>query len=207
MTDLFSSVDGVVKKTFSGMTDALTEFTMTGKLSFNDLAKSIIRDMVRIAWQQQVTGPLATAGGNFLAGLLGGGSAQGAYGDVVTGDSLAGFHRGGMGKEPTFYRIVPNPNLLPRYHGGLGPGERYSVTTDDEMILTPGQQKRFLELAQQSGSRDTAIPTVNETHVHLTVNALDSRSVSQALAQHQNQIVGLVNMAYNKRGQRGPLGS
>lgn len=39
-------------------TDALTEFVMTGKLSFSDFANSIIRDLVRIYIQKRITGPL-----------------------------------------------------------------------------------------------------------------------------------------------------
>lgn len=42
-------------------TDALTEFVLTGKLSFSDFANSIIRDLVRIAIQKNITGPLFAA--------------------------------------------------------------------------------------------------------------------------------------------------
>lgn len=191
-TDTFSQVSGVVRKAFDGMTEALTDFVMTGKLNFTDLANSIIRDMIRIQIQQQVTGPLSRAIGN-----------------IDWGGIFDGFHSGGMGNEPTFYRLMPNPDLLPRYHRGLGPGERYSVTTNDEMILTPGQQKRFFQLAQSRTSAATPAPVVNHyysTTVPLTINALDSRSVSQHLAQHKDEIVGMVNMAYNRLGKRGPLG-
>src|SRR5690606_20274710 len=54
-----------------GMEDALTQFVMTGKLSFKDLADSIISDMVRIAIQQSITGPLAGALGGALSGMFG----------------------------------------------------------------------------------------------------------------------------------------
>lgn len=51
---------------FQGMEDALTTFVTTGKLSFTDLANSIVKDMVRIAVQQSITGPLAGALGNAI---------------------------------------------------------------------------------------------------------------------------------------------
>lgn len=53
---------------FKGMEDALTSFVTTGKLSFSDLANSIIADMVRIAVQQNITGPLAGAIGSLFSG-------------------------------------------------------------------------------------------------------------------------------------------
>jgi len=206
---LYAAID----RAFSGMTDALTDFVMTGKGSFTDLANTIIRDMIRIQIQAQVTGPLSSGIGGFLTSLfspsgMGGVSGGAAVSGGYAGGSFAGFHRGGMGTEPTFFRIVPAAAMLPslpRYHAGLGPGERLAVTTDDESTMTPGQRRDFFKLAAQYGSRDTAAEP-GEVHVHLTINALDSRSVSQALAQHQAEIVGMVNIAYNRRGQRGPLG-
>jgi hypothetical protein len=145
------------------MNDALTDFVMTGKLNFTDLANSIIRDMIRIQIQQQITGPLAKAGGNWLQSLFGTSGMGGVSGTTpvaggYAGGSYAGFHRGGMGNEPTFYRIGLNPDLIPRYHKGLGPGERYSITTDDESTMTPGQRKDFFKLASEFGARGSGAP-------------------------------------------------
>lgn len=78
--DLFTGV-------FRGMEDALVEFVTTGKLSFQDLADSIVADITRIIIRQQITGPLAAAIGGaatggglltqFLGGLFGGARADG----------------------------------------------------------------------------------------------------------------------------------
>ncbi|MFK7090485.1 phage tail tape measure protein [Chromobacterium violaceum] len=54
-------------RAMGGMEDALTRFVTTGKLSFRDLANSIIEDMVRIQIRQSVTGPLS----GFLSGMFG----------------------------------------------------------------------------------------------------------------------------------------
>ena len=48
------------KGAFQSMEDGLTDFVATGKLSFSNLAQSIIKDMIRIQIQQSVTGPLAS---------------------------------------------------------------------------------------------------------------------------------------------------
>ncbi|UQI38806.1 phage tail tape measure protein [Vreelandella venusta] len=62
--------------------DALTEFAKTGKLSFRDLADSVINDMIRIAIRQQALG---------LFGMLGGGVSAIAGGFM----SQIGFSGGG----------------------------------------------------------------------------------------------------------------
>lgn len=50
-----------------GAEDALVNFVKTGKLSFSDLADSIISDLVRISVRQGITGPLASAIGSFFS--------------------------------------------------------------------------------------------------------------------------------------------
>ena len=67
--NVYQGMESLATKSFQGMTDALTTFVTTGKLSFKDLADSIISDMVRIAIQQSITGPLAGALGGWLSGL------------------------------------------------------------------------------------------------------------------------------------------
>jgi lambda family phage tail tape measure protein len=59
-SDGAAQMEKLFTSTFDGMTDSLTDFAMKGKLSFNDLANSIIRDMMRIAVQQSITAPLAS---------------------------------------------------------------------------------------------------------------------------------------------------
>lgn len=69
-----AAVESSVVGAFSGMEDALANFVTTGKLDFKSLADSIIQDMVRIAIQQSITGPLASAFGSVLGGMFGAGS-------------------------------------------------------------------------------------------------------------------------------------
>lgn len=78
-------VGNAFTKAFQGMEDAIVNFAMTGKLSFSDMAKSIIADLIRIQARQAIVGmagslfgqggPLAAAGKFF-------GFASGGY----TGD-------------------------------------------------------------------------------------------------------------------------
>jgi len=72
---LYDQVGNVVKNAFKGMEDALVEFVRTGKMDFKSLADSIIQDMIRIAVQQSITGPLARAFGSVIGSAFGAGAA------------------------------------------------------------------------------------------------------------------------------------
>ena len=68
---VFRGVDGTVSDlaqtaigAFHGMTDAIVEFAMTGRMQFKDFANSVIADLMRIAVRQAIVQPLA-------AGLMG----------------------------------------------------------------------------------------------------------------------------------------
>jgi lambda family phage tail tape measure protein len=54
--------ENLFSNAFQGMEDAIVNFTMTGKLSFSDLAKSIVADMIRIQVRQNASGLFATFG-------------------------------------------------------------------------------------------------------------------------------------------------
>ena len=213
--DVGSKLYNSIKNAFDGMTDALTDFAMTGKLSFTDLANSIIRDMIRIMIQQRITGPLAAAAGNInWGGVFGGTGTGGVSGGMATaggyvGGSYAGFHKGGMGTEPTFYRFVPNLDLLPRFHTGIGPGEKPAVITDDESVMTPDQRKDFFKMASEMGaSRGSGSPQsvkveiVNQSDEKLKV--ADSRVDFNA----QEMVITLFLDALNRNayGLRNALG-
>ena len=51
---------------YSGLTDAVTDFVMTGKMNFRDFANTVIRDLVRIAVQAAITWGLKKLAGSFL---------------------------------------------------------------------------------------------------------------------------------------------
>lgn len=69
VANVYDSIGNVARDAIGGMEDSLVDFVTTGKLSFKDLADSIIKDLARIAIQQSITGPLSNA----LGGLFGGG--------------------------------------------------------------------------------------------------------------------------------------
>jgi len=110
--NVFDSVGQVVDKAFKGMEDALVSFVTTGKLNFADLANSIITYMIRIAIQQSITGPLASAmaptqgvSGSGFFGAIASMFTPSAKGNVFSG--ISGFSN----------QIVSKPTLF--NHGGL----------------------------------------------------------------------------------------
>ncbi len=64
-------VEAATTRAFTRMEDAIISFVETGKLSFKDLANSIISDMIRIVIQQQITAPLATAFSSGISSMFG----------------------------------------------------------------------------------------------------------------------------------------
>jgi lambda family phage tail tape measure protein len=85
-----TQVEGAMTQAFQGMEDALVTFVTTGKLSFTDLANSIVADITRMIIKQMMFNALGmgkAGGGGFLETLVttiaGGGGAQGAYPNAV----------------------------------------------------------------------------------------------------------------------------
>lgn len=88
--DMAGQTKTLMDGAFGGMTDALTDFVMTGKAEFAGLAKSIIADIAKIAMQKAIAGLVGNMFGGFADG--------GAVGD--TGFSSGGFTGFGGKYEP-----------------------------------------------------------------------------------------------------------
>jgi lambda family phage tail tape measure protein len=87
--DVAGQVENLLGNAFSGLEDALVEFTTTGKLSFSGLAASIVEDINRIIIKQALIKPIedlltGTQNGEGLGGLLAKGLG-GLFGGNATG--------------------------------------------------------------------------------------------------------------------------
>lgn len=114
--------------TMDGMTDALTEFCMTSKLDFNDLANSFIQQVFRMQMQAAASGLFKGIGSLVMGGL---GDMFTTTTSSVTSEGVSyentrpgGWHRGGLVgvDSPTFTRSVPLMAFegAPRLHSGGG---------------------------------------------------------------------------------------
>lgn len=109
-----------------GTEDALVQFAMTGKLSFRQLANSIIADLIRIAIQQSIMAPLMTfmrglslfGGPAAAVGASAGAASTGPMWNSLVAANGAAFDLGGVRKFATG-GIVSRPTMF-AHGGGLG---------------------------------------------------------------------------------------
>lgn len=140
-------------QTFKGIEDALVDFVMTGKLSFKSLADSIIRELIRIQVQQNVTRQLA----NWL------GQAGGFLGEI--------FGSGG-GVDDLFGSIEPRAS-----GGPVFPGRAYLVGERQPELFVPSVPGTIVPNPAMAGG-----PTYNMVN-HFTVSGpVDRRSQDQIAA-------------------------
>lgn len=105
---------------FQGMEDALVEFATTGKLSFSDMANSIIADLIRIQVRQALMNSIGGASG-WLAGMFGGASTgQGIAGATATdvgnaGGSLSYLANGGVFNSPDLSKYSSQVHDTPQF--------------------------------------------------------------------------------------------
>jgi lambda family phage tail tape measure protein len=138
-TDVAGQVQEAMGRSLQGLEDSLVDFVTTGKLNFQDLANSILRDLARIAIRQAITGAATQA---MLAAAV--------------------LHEGGaVGAGVPSRSIAPAVFLgAPRYHGGgiagLMPDEVPAILQRGEVVIPRDQ-------AGKMGSSSS--PVINMTIV------------------------------------------
>ena len=149
------SMADVVIKGIKGMEDALVNFVMTGKLSFRDLANSIIKDMIRIQIQQSITGPLSSFIGDLFKGptvttntpAIAGAKARG--GPVRGGSSYLVGERG-----PEIFTPKTSGNITPNHQLGGNTSVVVNVDASGTDVQGNDQQAnqlgRLISIAVQS---------------------------------------------------------
>lgn len=153
---VFEQLNEAGANAFNGLTNALTDFVMTGKFKFKDFANMIIRDLVRIAAQAAVTFAIKKAaaafGGpfGFLAGFLAeGGPAQAGKPYVVGEKGPELFIPNSSGN------VISNEDLQKTSGSRIGGKEiqvNFNVTAMDAESFQG-------KLAEQ---RDTIVSIINE---------------------------------------------
>ena len=114
--DVAGQVKSAMANALQGMEDALVNFVMTGKLAFNDLARSIIADITRIYIRSLIISPLLKM---FGIGL--GSPVSAATGSEVTMADFAAngnVYAGGKRLQQFAYGgIVNSPHIFPMRNG------------------------------------------------------------------------------------------
>jgi lambda family phage tail tape measure protein len=107
LADFGGQAADAVINAFKGMEDALTDFVMTGKANFADLARSIIADITRIAIRQAIIKPLVGA-------LF---PTPNAMGNVFAQNGIVPFAKGGIVDRPMVFPFAKGIGLM----GEAGP--------------------------------------------------------------------------------------
>jgi hypothetical protein len=123
-------------------TNILTNAAMTGKLSFKDMANSIIGDLIRIQVQKNITDPLVKAGTTFIESAISGISAGGKAigGAVQAGSAYVVGERG--------------PELfMPSSSGSVVPNNRMGGNVSVNIVNNSGVQATASESTDSRGQR------------------------------------------------------
>jgi lambda family phage tail tape measure protein len=168
--DRATAARDAVGNALRGVEDAFVTLATTGKLSFRDLADSIIADIARIAIRQSITGPLAgMLSGAFSGG--GGASSGGGFGSFFA--SMAG--SGGKAMSPSgFVNVTPNafggvmtsdgPLPLNRYAlGGVANSPQLALFGEGRTpeAFVPLPDGRRIPVAMQGGGNTSVVVHVN----------------------------------------------
>ncbi|MEW6670231.1 MAG: hypothetical protein AB1427_00925 [Thermodesulfobacteriota bacterium] len=167
---------------------------MQGKFTdLGDYAKAVFRSIQRAAADY--------LGQSLMEGIFGKKDASGKRtgGWITSAVSWIGGllkHSGGMMSEPGQVRYVPSILFAgaPRFHSGIGPGERPAIIRDDEGVFTPGQMKALGAAAGRSG----------DIHIHfdaIHIHAIDSKSFHEIAARNPQAIIAPWLDALQKGGQ------
>jgi lambda family phage tail tape measure protein len=143
---------------------ALDQFVQTGKLSFSDLARSIISDLIKIQLKAQATSLFQSSGiGGFFSGLFGGGGgAKPAFGSTAFWGGKA---EGGDVSSMNSYMV-----------GERGP-ELFVPKTSGTVIPN-----------NQLGSMGGGPQVVYNGPYIASMSAIDTQSATQFLAKNKNAV-------------------
>ena len=112
------NIKNVMVGAFDKASNALTDFVMTGKLNFNDFAKSVIADISKMIVKQLMFNALKSAlGGTSIGSMLGLAAANGAAFDGGT----RAFANGGVVDRPTGFRFASGGTMQNGVMGEAGP--------------------------------------------------------------------------------------
>ena len=140
----------------SDLDKAIGDWLKTGKIAWDDLARTILTDLIRIQLRTAILQPLFGGGPEGGTGLVG--QALG---------SLAGvFHAGGVAGGPAPMRLV-DARLFsgaPRYHdgglAGLSPGELPAILKRNEIVLP--DQTALRPVGADAGGQGTTVNIINQ---------------------------------------------
>lgn len=162
----------------SSMESALDNFVRTGKLSFKELASSIIQDLIRIQLKAQMT---SIFGGGGLGSIFGG----------IFGNN------GGVGANAGAYGIESNPYLNFATGGNVYDNQAYIVGERGAEVFVPNSNGTIIPNNTLAATMGNQPQVVYNGTVIQNMNAIDTQSATQFLAKNKQAV-----WAANQSAQR-----
>lgn len=167
------------------MDAALTKFVQTGKLSFKDLTRSIIQDLILIQMRAQASALFSRLVGN----LIHNGSNGGFIGPGPARDVL--------GPEFNQYLANPNASVIPMANGGpVSGGSPYFVGERGPELFVPQRSGMIVPTNQLANAMGGQTINYNGPYIQ-QMSAIDTQSGMQFLAQNKQAV-----WAANQSAQR-----
>lgn len=188
--DAARGMERVMTGAFTSMEDSMVRVFTTGKMSFSDMANSIISDIARMTIRSQVTGPLAGFLGKALGSMFapaGNGATtvnlpDGGTAGINASGVAWGFHSGGVVglDSPTFTRSVPASLFAdaPRYHTGgvVGMNEVPAILQRGEGVFTREQMQALgAGLQRSEGIQSVRVEVINESGQQMQATGANAR--------------------------------
>lgn len=170
----FEQANALTKNAFEGMTNAVTDFVVTGKGSFGDFARSVLKDLTNMVIKMMMFNALKSGMSALGMGAAGGGNNPGAVpmfananGGVYASPSLSAYS-GQVVNKPTMFAFAKGAGLM----GEAGP--------EAIMPLKRGPDGRLGVQAAGTASQDAVAPVI---HQYITVQGNGDDALIAAMRQ------------------------
>lgn len=143
-SNVYSASQSLAENTFNGMSDALTDFVVSGKDSFGDFAESVLKDLTRMITRMLMFKAIETGMSAFGFGAAGAGNNPGAVPmGLHSKGGLVGYASGGW--------VLDIPNSLPKapsfaaggYTGAGGKYEPRGIVHGGEFVIPKEDTRRI----------------------------------------------------------------
>jgi hypothetical protein len=192
--DMFQEIQDIGRATFEGLKQSLTDFVMTGKLSFQDLSTFIVRKTVEMLIGQAIQSAFDKGMALFKADAIKKAMISLYEGAMKTFASIPfPFNIVAVGGALAFGAGIIN-KIRGFEKGGRPPVGRPSIV---------GEKGAELFVPDQAG---TVVPNDKlgmgkNVTVNFNINTVDARGFNELLVNSRGVIVNLINSAMNEKGR------
>ena len=209
MRDTYNqSIEGMLRSGEDEFVRSKGNIGSTFKAMLRELESDLLRFMYRNSIGQLLGGAGGAAGGSSAGGGLGG-LLRGVFGGTPFNPFGGGFKdAGGLGAAASGFlaSILHSGNIAgarnvptrlvssavfdgaPRFHQGVGPGERAAIIREDEGVFTPEQMKAMAPVGRSNG--DVTVNLINQTgqNMQATARRNDDGTVEVMLRQVKDAV-------------------